>query len=341
MKIMVLGSGGWGTALAVMLTQSGHDVTLWSFLKEEHETLARDRENRQFLAGVPFPEGLKLTADMQLAADAQLVVIATPSFAVANTAKSLSAIIQPGTIVVTVSKGIDRETGHRLSEVAEEALGDRAEVVVLSGPSHAEEVGRGVPTTVVAASKNKHAAETVQDVFMNDRFRVYITPDVIGVELGAALKNVIALCAGMCDGMGLGDNTKAALMTRGLTEMARLGVALGGRSETFAGLAGVGDLIVTCTSMHSRNRRAGILIGKGTSPEQAVKEIGAVVEGYYATQTGMMLAQRAGIEMPITQAAYDVLYHGKSPNDMMRALMTRGKKSETEEVWMKHIVWEE
>lgn len=341
MKIMVLGSGGWGTALAVMLTQSGHDVTLWSFLQEEHEALARDRENRQFLAGVPFPEELRLTADMQLAADMQLVVMATPSFAVANTAKQLAGIIRPGTIVVNVSKGIDRETGHRLSEVVQDALGELAEVVVLSGPSHAEEVGRGVPTTVVAASKNKRAAETVQDVFMNDRFRVYITPDVIGVELGAALKNVIALCAGMCDGMGLGDNTKAALMTRGLTEMARLGVALGGQSGTFAGLAGVGDLIVTCTSMHSRNRRAGILIGQGTSPEQAVKEIGAVVEGYYATQTGMMLAKRAGIEMPITQAAYDVLYNGKSPVDMMRALMTRGKKSETEEVWMKHVVWEE
>ena len=341
MKILVLGSGGWGTAVAVMLSQNGHDVTLWSYLKEEHDALARDRENRQFLAGVLFPPQLKLTTEIEKAREAELVVMATPSFAVANTAKALAEHIAPDTIVVNLSKGIDRDSGKRLSEVVREALHDKHEVVVLSGPSHAEEVGRGVPTTVVAASKNKHAAETVQDVFMNDRFRVYITPDVIGVELGAALKNVIALCAGMCDGMGLGDNTKAALMTRGLTEMARLGVALGGRSETFAGLAGVGDLIVTCTSMHSRNRRAGILLGKGTSPEQAVREIGAVVEGYYATQTGMALAERAGIEMPITQAAYDVLYHGKSPKDMMRALMTRGKKSETEEVWMKHIVWEE
>ena len=341
MKIMVLGSGGWGSALAIMLSQNGHDVTMWSFLKEEYETLARDRENKQFLAGVAFPDSLKLTNDMSLAKDAELVVMATPSFAVASTAKTLSGIISPGTIVVNVSKGIDRDSGKRLSEVVADAIGDRGEVVVLSGPSHAEEVGRCVPTTVVAASKNKQAATLVQDVFMNERFRVYITPDVIGVELGAALKNVIALCAGMCDGMGLGDNTKAALMTRGLTEMARLGVALCGRSETFAGLAGVGDLIVTCTSMHSRNRRAGILIGKGTSPEKAVEEIGAVVEGYYATQTGMMLAERAGIEMPITKAAYDVLYNGESPKDMMRALMTRGKKSETEEIWMKHITWDE
>ena len=339
MKIMVLGSGGWGSALAIMLAENGHDVTLWSFLKEEYEALSRDRENKQFLAGVKFPENLALTDDMNLARDAELVVMATPSFAVSKTAENLAKIISNGTIVVNVSKGIDRDSGMRLSQVIAEKLGDKAKVVVLSGPSHAEEVGRGIPTTVVVASKEKEIAETVQDVFMNDRFRVYITPDMVGVELGAALKNVIALCAGVCDGMGLGDNTKAALMTRGLTEMARLGVALGGASETFAGLAGVGDLIVTCTSMHSRNRRAGILIGQGVSPEEAVEKIGAVVEGYYATQTGMALARKTGIEMPITEAAYDVLYNGKSPKDMMHSLMSRGKKSEIEEVWMTNIKW--
>lgn len=339
MKVMVLGSGGWGTALAVMLAKNSHDVTIWSFMQEEYENLARDRENKQFLPGVAFPENLKLTYDMSLAKDAELIVMATPSFAVANTAKKLCEYIKKGTIVVNVSKGIDRESGKRLSEVIEDAVGNLADVAILSGPSHAEEVGREIPTTVVAASKKRAVAEIVQDVFMNERFRVYITPDMIGVELGAALKNVIALCAGICDGMGLGDNSKAALMTRGLTEMARLGVALGGQSETFAGLAGIGDLIVTCTSMHSRNRRAGILIGEGTSPKEAVEKIGAVVEGYYATQTGMMLAEKAGIEMPITQAAYDILYNGKSPRDMMQSLMTRGKKSETEEVWMKHIKW--
>lgn len=341
MRIVVLGSGGWGSALAIMLAENGRNVTLWSFLKEEFEALSRDRENKQFLQGVAFPENLKLTCDIQETKDADIVVMATPSFAVANTARELAKNIKKGAIIVNVSKGIDRETGHRLSEVVADAVGDRAEIVVLSGPSHAEEVGRGVPTTIVAASKSKHAAETVQDIFMNDRFRVYITPDVIGVELGAALKNVIALCAGICDGMKLGDNTKAALMTRGLTEMARLGVALGGKSETFAGLAGVGDLIVTCTSMHSRNRRAGILIGEGVSPDEAVKKIGAVVEGYYATQAGMLLAQKTGIEMPITQQAYRVLYEGKSPHDAIKTLMQRGKKSETEEVWMKHIQWDE
>lgn len=339
MKVMVLGSGGWGTALAVMLAKNNHDVTLWSFMQEEYENLARDRENKQFLSGVAFPKNLKLTYDMSLAKDAQLIVMATPSFAVAQTAKKLCEYIKKGTIVVNVSKGIDRESGKRLSEVIEDAVGALADVAILSGPSHAEEVGREIPTTVVVASKKRAIAESVQDVFMNEKFRVYITPDMIGVELGAALKNVIALCAGVCDGMGLGDNTKAALMTRGLTEMARLGVALGGQNETFAGLAGIGDLIVTCTSMHSRNRRAGILIGEGVSPKEAIEKIGAVVEGYYATQTGMMLAEKAGIEMPITKAAYDVLYNEKSPHDMMYALMTRGKKSETEEVWMKHIKW--
>ncbi len=339
MKVMVLGSGGWGSALAIMLSQNNHDVTLWSFMQEEYENLERDRENKQFLPGVKFPDNLKLTCDMSLAGENQLIVMATPSFAVASTAKKLGEYIKKGTIVVNVSKGIDRESGKRLSEVIEDAVGDIADVAILSGPSHAEEVGREIPTTVVVASKKRSVAETVQDVFMNERFRVYITPDMIGVELGAALKNVIALAAGVCDGMGLGDNTKAALMTRGLTEMARLGVALGGQSETFAGLAGIGDLIVTCTSMHSRNRRAGILIGEGVSPKEAVEKIGAVVEGYYATQTGMMLAEKAGIEMPITKAAYDVLYNNKSPRDMMMSLMTRGKKSETEEVWMKHIKW--
>lgn len=339
MKVMVLGSGGWGSALAIMLAKNNHDVTLWSFMQEEYENLERDRENKQFLPGVKFPDNLKLTYDMSLAGENQLIVMATPSFAVASTAKALRGYIKKGTIVVNVSKGIDRESGKRLSEVIEDAVADIADVAILSGPSHAEEVGREIPTTVVVASKNRSVAETVQDVFMNENFRVYITPDMVGVELGAALKNVIALAAGVCDGMGLGDNSKAALMTRGLTEMARLGVALGGQSETFAGLAGIGDLIVTCTSMHSRNRRAGILIGEGVSPKEAVEKIGAVVEGYYATQTGMMLAEKAGIEMPITKAAYDILYNNKSPRDMIHALMTRGKKSETEEVWMKHIKW--
>ena len=207
-------------------------------------------------------------------------------------------------------------------------------MVALSGPSHAEEVGRHVPTAVVAASKNKEAAQLVQDIFMNPRFRVYTTDDVVGVELGAALKNVIALCAGVSDGLGLGDNTKAMLMTRGLSEIARLGEALGGRKETFAGLAGVGDLIVTCTSMHSRNRRCGIAIGQGVPVDKAVKDIGMVVEGYYAAATAKTLADKAGVEMPITTAAYQVLYEGKDPKSVVTELMTRDKKCESEESWV-------
>ena len=242
--------------------------------------------------------------------------------------------MDPGAIVVLVSKGIEKDTSLTLTQAIEEELGDGCRMVALSGPSHAEEVGRRVPTTVVSASKDQQAAELVQDIFMNERFRVYASGDVVGVELSAALKNVIALCAGVCDGMGYGDNTKAALMTRGLTEIARLGEALGGRKETFAGLAGVGDLIVTCTSMHSRNRRCGILIGQGTPVAEAIKEIGAVVEGYYAAATAKALADKWGVEMPITQAAYQVLYEDKDPKTVIRELMTRAKKHEIEESWL-------
>ena len=237
----------------------------------------------------------------------------------------------PGTIVISVSKGIEKDTSLRLSQVIEEELQGHCPVVVLSGPSHAEEVGRHVPTGVVAASEDLELARQVQDLFMNPRFRVYTSTDKVGTELCAALKNIIALCAGCCDGMGCGDNTKALLMTRGLAEMARLGVALGGKQETFAGLAGVGDLIVTCCSMHSRNRRCGILIGKGVEPKEAVKEIGAVVEGYYAAVTARTLAQKAGIEMPIAQAAYEVLYEGRDVHAVVTDLMSRAKRSETEE----------
>ena len=235
---------------------------------------------------------------------------------------------------MSVSKGIEKDTSLTLTDAIAQEVGEGHPIVALSGPSHAEEVGRGVPTVVVSASRDKAAAELVQDLFMNERFRVYASDDVVGVELGAALKNVIALCAGICDGMGFGDNTKAALMTRGLTEIARLGVALGGRRETFAGLSGVGDLIVTCTSMHSRNRRCGILIGQGTPAAEAVKEIGAVVEGYYAAATARALAQKAGVEMPITEAAYQVLYGGRDTRAVIKELMTRARKHELEDSWV-------
>ena len=333
MKITVLGSGGWGTALALVLLENGHEVTLWSYTEAESAVLRQTREN-PMLKGVSLPESLGLTTDMSVVKDCEVVVLATPSFAVRSTAAKLKELVKPGTVLVTVSKGIENDTSLRLSQVVEEETAGLCPVVVLSGPSHAEEVGRHVPTAVVTASRNKEAAEMVQDLFMNERFRVYASDDVVGVELGAALKNVIALCAGVCDGMGCGDNTKAALMTRGLTEMARLGVALGGRKETFAGLTGVGDLIVTCTSMHSRNRRCGILIGQGAAPAEAVREIGMVVEGYYAAANAKNLADKLGVEMPIAQAAYQVLYENKDPRAVIAELMTRKKKHESEESWV-------
>lgn len=333
MKIAVLGSGGWGTALALVLLENGHDVTLWSYTEEESAVLRQTGEN-PMLKGVALPKELKLTFDLACVKGCGAVVLATPSFAVRTTARAAAPLLEPGAVLVSVSKGIEKDTSLTLTDAIEQEVGDAHPIVALSGPSHAEEVGRHIPTVVVSASKDRSAAEQVQDLFMNERFRVYASDDVVGVELGAALKNVIALCAGISDGMGYGDNTKAALMTRGLTEIARLGVAMGGRRETFAGLSGVGDLIVTCTSMHSRNRRCGILIGKGTPTQQAVKEIGAVVEGYYAAANARTLARKVGVEMPITEAAYQVLYEGKDPRQVIVDLMTRERKHELEDSWV-------
>ncbi len=333
MKITVLGSGGWGTALALLLLDNGHDVTLWSYTEEESRVLQERKENPMLL-GVPLPKELKLTSDMSCVKGCGVVVLATPSFAVRDTARALAERLDSGTVLVAVSKGIEKDTSLTLTQVIEEEVGLNHPIVALCGPSHAEEVGRHVPTAVVSASKDKSAAELIQTLFMNHRFRVYTSSDVVGVELGAALKNIIALCAGCCDGMGYGDNTKAALMTRGLAEIARLGVAMGGRVETFSGLAGMGDLIVTCTSMHSRNRRAGILIGQGKTPEEAVREIGAVVEGYYAAANAKTLAGKLGVEMPICTAAYQVLYQGRDPQTLVVELMTREKKRESEQRWI-------
>ena len=332
MKITVLGSGAWGTALSLVLLENGHQVTLWSYTREESQTL-RDNHENPMLKGVPLPDALALTDDMACVKGCGLVVLATPSFAVRATAAKLKDLVDPGTILVSVSKGIEKDTSLRLSQVIEEEIGDKCPVVVLSGPSHAEEVGRRIPTGVVAAASDRAVAEQVQDLFMNHRFRVYTSDDRVGTELCAALKNIIALCAGCCDGMGCGDNTKALLMTRGLAEMARLGVALGGRKETFTGLAGVGDLIVTCTSMHSRNRRCGILIGQGKGIQEAIREVGAVVEGYYAAASARVLAQKTGVDMPIAQAAYEVLYEGRDVHGVVADLMTRSKRSELEESW--------
>lgn len=333
MKITVCGSGSWGTALALILLENGHSVTLWSFLESDAEGLRQNRIHPA-LPDVTLPDNLEITSNLNCAAGREVVVLATPSFAVRETAHKLISILDPGTVLVSVSKGIEKDTALTMTQIIAQEVGDSHPIVALSGPSHAEEVARRVPTALVSASKSQQAAELVQDLFMNEHFRVYASDDVLGVELSAAFKNIIALCAGCCDGMGFGDNTKAALITRGLSEIARLGEALGGRKDTFAGLAGVGDLIVTCTSMHSRNRRCGILIGKGTPPAQAVKEIGAVVEGYYAAANIKSLADRVGVEMPILQAAWQVLYQNADPRTVLRSLMTRAKKHEIEESWI-------
>ncbi len=328
MELAVLGSGSWGTALAMLLHNNGHTVTLWA-RTEAQAAQMRETGCNPRLAGITLPEGLTYTSALSCAAGKPLIVLAVPSFAVRETARAAAQYLAPEAVVVCVAKGIESGTSLRLSQVIEQETGRCA--AVLSGPSHAEEVARGLPTGCVAACADLHIAELVQDVFMSERFRVYASDDPIGVELGGALKNIMALCAGVSDGMGLGDNTKALLMTRGLTELARLCMALGGRRETVAGLAGVGDLIVTCTSMHSRNRRAGILIGQGKTPEEAMREVGAVVEGYYAAASALELAKKTGVEMPITEQIYAVLYEGKDPRTVPADLMSRGRKNEIED----------
>lgn len=327
MKILVAGSGGWGTALSILLQKNGHEVTLWSYCREESEQLAQTLQN-PFLPEVKLPKELRFTSDAAQAREQEMIVFATPSFAVRSTARTFAPYLTENAILVSVTKGIEEDTGCRMSELVAQETGKT--VVALSGPSHAEEVSRGIPTGVVAACADQQLAERVQTAFMCERLRVYTCPDVVGVELGAAHKNVIALCAGVCDGMGYGDNTKALLMTRGLAEVARLGMALGAKRETFAGLAGVGDLIVTCTSMHSRNRRAGILIGQGHGVQEAMKEVGAVVEGYYAAKAVHTLAKKHGVEMPITEASYRVLYENSDPREEINRLMLRQKTCEVE-----------
>ncbi len=333
MKTVVLGSGGWGTALALLLLENGHEVTLWSFSEQECRQLREKREN-PLLEGVSLPEELTLTTDLQVVRDCRFVIMATPSFAVRQTARQIAPLLQTDAIVVSVSKGIEKESSLRLSQVIREEIKDCCPVAVLTGPTHAEEVARRVPTACVAACQTRLVAEQVQDLFITSRFRVYATDDVIGVELGAALKNVMALCAGCCTGMGLGDNTKAMLITRGLSEMARLGVAMGGKLQTFAGLAGMGDLIVTCTSLNSRNNRAGILVGQGVPVEEAIARIGAVVEGYYAVDSARTLARKLGVEMPITEAAYRTFYENAEIHAVVAELMHREKRHESEDSWV-------
>ena len=334
MKAVVMGSGGWGTALATVLCANGHETTLWSHSPEKAVQMTESREN-PLLKGVRLPDTLAITSDLDCLKGAEIVVSAPPSFAVRETGRKMAPYLRPDSILVTVSKGIERDTNLRLSQVLQEETHNICKVVALSGPSHAEEVGIRMPTGCVAACPDRDAACFVQDVFMNDVFRVYTSSDIVGVELAAALKNVVALSCGVCTGLGFQDNTKALLMTRAMAELTRLGERLGGTRRTFGGLAGMGDLIVTCTSMHSRNNRAGILIGQGKSVQEAMKEVGAVVEGYYAAESVHQLAEREQIEMPICNSAYEVLYHGRDVHTVVQDLMTRAKKDELlEREWL-------
>lgn len=329
MNISVIGSGSWGTALTLLLCGNGHRVCLWSYREEESAILKKERENKALLPGVSFGDAdITFTSDISFAANfGEIIVSAVPSKAVAETARLLK--IADGKTIVNVSKGIDEESLSRISEVFKEAL-PSSDIAVLSGPSHAEEVARKIPTTNVISCENPDKIKLLQDIFTSDNFRVYTNDDMIGVELGGALKNAIALCAGVVDGLGYGDNTKAALMTRGLHEITRLGVTLGAKRETFLGLTGIGDLIVTCTSMHSRNRRAGILIGQGKSLSQALKEVNMTVEGVGAIRAAHKLSSLHNVNMPIINAAYSVLFEDANPREAVLDLMTRGKKSEVD-----------
>ena len=331
MRAAVIGSGAWGTALAIRLCENGHDVTMWTHSPEKARWMEHSRRCPR-LPKAELPENMTITADPACVAGCELVVMATPSFPIRDVCRQIAPYLDEKTVMVSVTKGIEQGTLMRMSEVV--AQETNRPVVVLTGPSHAEEVAFNVPTGLLSACTDQKLSELVQDAFMSDTLRVYTSGDPVGAEIGGAMKNVIALCAGVSDGLGCGDNTKAMLMTRGLTEMARLGVSMGAHRDTFAGLSGVGDLIVTCTSMHSRNRRAGILIGQGKSVQEAMKEVGAVVEGYYAAESAWALCQQQGVEMPILEAAHEVLYQNIPAKDAMYKLMTRKRKPEEDMGWM-------
>ena len=329
MKTAVIGSGAWGTALASLLCKNGHDTTLWCRTPEKAAQMQETHINPR-LSQVTLPEKLKFSGDPACAVGCSMVVIACPSFPIRAVCRAVAPYIPRDAVVVSVTKGIEEGTLLRMSQVVSQETGHET-VVALSGPCNAEEVAIGLPTGCLAACEDKASAEFVQDAFMSDTFRVYTSPDIVGAELGGALKNVIALCAGVITGLGFGDNTKAMLMTRGLTEMARLGVSLGAHKDTLAGLSGIGDLIVTCTSLHSRNNRAGILIGSGKTPQEAMAEVGAVVEGYYATKSAWELCQKQQVDMPIIHAAYQVLYENADARKTVAALLTRQRRAESED----------
>ena len=327
-KIFVVGSGSWGTAMTVSLASVGNRVCLWSFEPEITSALIKDGENKRFLPGVKIVGDVEYTSDDSKCTESEIVVLATPSHTIRSVAKRFREYINEKQTIVCISKGFDEEKHIRLTEVIKEEI-PHATVVAMSGPSHAEEVSRALPTTNVVAGENKKAVQLIQDTFNTPAFRIYTSDDIIGVELGGALKNVIALAAGVCDGLGFGDNTKAALITRGIAEITRLGIAMGAKAETFAGLSGIGDLIVTCTSMHSRNRRAGILIGQGKTPDEAAREVNMVVEGIKTAKAVHYLSEKYGVEMPISNEVYNVIFEGRDVKECAASLMGRSLKSET------------
>ena len=328
-KISVLGAGSWGTALSLLLHNNGHEVTLWSALEHEVEMLRGKREHTSKLPGVILPAEMEITTDLEKSLkEPDVAVLAVPSPFTRSTAHQMAPFVRDNQKIVNVAKGVEEKTLMTLSEIIEEEI-PNADVCVLSGPSHAEEVGKGIPTTCVVSSRTRETAEYLQSIFMSPVFRVYTTPDILGVELGGALKNVIALAAGTADGLGYGDNTKAALITRGIAEIARLGMKMGAKAETFYGLSGIGDLIVTCASVHSRNRKAGFLMGQGRTMEEAMKEVQMVVEGVYSAKAAKGLAEKYDVEMPIITEVNKVLFEGKSASEAVMDLMLRDKKVET------------
>lgn len=331
-KIGILGAGSWGTAISVLLSNNGHDVTVWSCIETEVNMLKEFREQKEKLPGVKIKDTVLFTGNLEEAMkDKDVLVLAVPSPFTRSTSRQMSPYVKDGQIIVNLAKGIEDSTSMTLSEIIEEEI-PNANVCVLSGPSHAEEVGAGLPTTVVVGSKDMETAKYLQKIFMANVFRVYISSDILGIELGAALKNVVALAAGIADGLGYGDNTKAALITRGIAEIARLGIKMGGRIETFYGLTGIGDMIVTCASMHSRNRRAGILIGQGKTYEEAMDEVKQVVEGVYAAKAGLSLSKKYNVSMPIVEYVNKILFEGANPRETVKTLMEREGKIENRDL---------
>ena len=328
-KIGVIGAGSWGTALAILLNENGNDVTLWSHRAEEAAKVQKDREISK-LPGIHIPESIAVTADLaETVCGKKVLVLVVPSKAVRETAEKMRAYVEPGTVIVSAVKGIEEGTLFTMTDIIEEVI-PQAETAALSGPSHAEEVGKCIPTTCVVGAHSRETAEYLQNIFMSKVFRVYTTPDMLGMELGGALKNVIALAAGMADGLGYGDNTKAALITRGIAEIARLGIKMGGVPETFYGLTGIGDLIVTCASVHSRNRKAGYLIGQGKSMQEAMDEVGMIVEGVYSAKAAIRLAQKYQVELPIIEQVNKILFEDKKAADALNDLMLRDPKTESD-----------